>query len=381
VDICMVMSSPLPPREGIGWYVWNLSRVLASSGFRPQIITRGEPGRPIHQIVDGISVWRPRFFPLYPFHVHIHRLFVQRLVDNHLPQVDLFHLHTPLPPALSFTAPCLLTVHTPMLAERRAIRTTSLRALLIKLQILVSIGIEQKLIAEADALGAVARSVADELGAYGVNRARIRVMGNAVDTDLFCPGGQYEALRPKEPVILAAGRLDVRKGLEDLIESMRLVAKSFPRARLLIAGTGPLRGRLVQKAERMGIGNTTDFLGHVVQAELIELYRAAAVFVHAAHYEGLPTVLLEAMACGRAVVSTAVSGALDVVKDGGNGLLVPPRAPAALAEAISSLLADAKLRARLGGAARCTVKDTFSWPVVGQKYIRYYQDLLGQRVG
>jgi glycosyltransferase involved in cell wall biosynthesis len=131
----------------------------------------------------------------------------------------------------------------------------------------------------------------------------------------------------------------------------------------------------------LGIGSTIDFLGHVEQAELVQRYRAATVFVHPAHYEGLPTVLLEAMACGKAVVSTAVSGSLDVVEDGINGLLVPPRAPAALAEAISSLVADAELRAQLGAAARCTVRDTYSWSVVGQKYLCYYQDLLEQRAG
>jgi glycosyltransferase involved in cell wall biosynthesis len=381
MQVCMVMSSPLPPREGIGWHVWNLSRFLTSSGHRVQIITRGEPGRPAYEVVGGIPVWRPRYLPLYPFHVHAHGLFAQRLVGSLEAKVDLFHLHTPLPPPLNVRAPCLLTVHTPMMAERQAIRMTSLRGLLIKLQIPVSIRVEQRLMAGADGLGAVAQSVADELDAYGVDRARIRVVGNGVDTDLFCPGGEAEPLRSSEPTILAAGRLDVRKGLGDLIESVKLVAEAFPRARLWIAGSGPLQERLAQKSERLGIGSTVYFLGHVEQAELIELYRAATVFVHAAHYEGLPTVLLEAMACGRAVVSTAVSGALDVVEDGVNGLLVQPRAPAALAEAVSRLLTDAELRATLGAAARRTVKEAFSWPVVGQKHMRYYQDLLEQRTG
>ena len=381
MHICMVMSSPLPPREGIGWYVWNLSRFLTTCGYRAQIITRGEPGRPIHEVVNGISVWRPRFFPLYPFHVHVHGLFAQRLADSLLPEVDLFHLHTPLPPPLNVAAPCLLTVHTPMMAERQAIRMASLRVLLIKLQIAVSIRIEQTLIADADGLGAVAQSVADELGTYGVDRTRVRVMGNAVDTDLFCPGEEREARRTPEPIILAAGRLDVRKGLEDLIAAMEIVAKASPCARLWIAGSGPLKKHLAQGSERLGLGRTIYFLGHIAQAKLIEMYRTATVFVHAAHYEGLPTVLLEAMACGRAVVSTAVSGALDVVEDGVNGLLVQPRDPDALAEAISSLLADPGLRARLGAAARSTVEEAFSWPVIGQRYTRYYQDLLEQRGG
>jgi glycosyltransferase involved in cell wall biosynthesis len=376
VRVCMITSSPLPPREGIGWYVWNLSRFLTSSGHRVQIITRGGPDQRACEVVGGISIWRPRHLPLYPFHVHAHGRFVQRRVESLQADVDLFHLHTPLPPPLNAGIPYLLTVHTPLMAERQAIRTTSLRALLIKLQIPISIRIERQLIAGADGIGAVAQSVADELGAYGVDPTRIRIVGNGVDTGRFCPVEEREPDTPTEPIILAAGRLDVRKGLEDLIESMALVTKAFPRARLCIAGQGPLAGRLAHKSERLGLAKSVHFLGHLDQGEMVELYRAATVFVHAAHYEGLPTVLLEAMACARAVVATAVSGALDVVEHGANGLLVRPRAPAILAEAICSLLADAELRAGLGAAARRTVEEGFSWTVVGQKHVGYYQDLL-----
>lgn len=377
----MVMSSPLPPREGIGWYVWNLSRFLKASSHSVQIVTRGQPGRPAHEEMGGIPVWRPRFIPVYPFHVHLHSVFVQRLVNRLEPEFDLLHLHTPLPPPLQVKIPCLLTVHTPMMAERRAIGVASLRELLIRLQIPVSIGIERRLLAAADGLAAVAHSVAGELGAYGTDRASIRVVGNAVDTDLFRPAEEAKALRSTGPAILAAGRLDVRKGLEDLAQSMRLVVERFPNTRLWIAGTGPLQNRLMCQVERLGLGQTVSFLGQIGQAEMIERYQATTIFVHAAHYEGLPTVLLEAMACGKAVVSTAVSGALDVVEDGTNGLLVPPRAPTALAGAISGLLADAGLRARLGAAARHTVVEAFSWSAVGQKYLRFYRDLVEQNTG
>ena len=109
---------------------------------------------------------------------------------------------------------------------------------------------------------------------------------------------------------------------------------------------------------------------------MVAIYQEAALFAHAAHYEGLPTVLLEALACSRPVVSTAVSGALDVVEDGVNGLLVPARSPETLADAICRLLGDHRLRARLGAAAYRTVQDCYSWQVVGDSYLRCYRALL-----
>jgi glycosyltransferase involved in cell wall biosynthesis len=105
------------------------------------------------------------------------------------------------------------------------------------------------------------------------------------------------------------------------------------------------------------------------------LYQRAAVFVHPAHYEGLPTVLLEAMACGRPVVATAVSGALDVIQPGENGLLVPPRNPSEMAAAILRLLADPAMAERLGRAARHTVEERYSWEKVGSRYLQLYQQL------
>jgi glycosyltransferase involved in cell wall biosynthesis len=90
----------------------------------------------------------------------------------------------------------------------------------------------------------------------------------------------------------------------------------------------------------------------------------------------MPTALLEAMAIGLPVVSTAVGGALEAVVNGENGLLVPPREPEALAEALLTLLGDATLRYRLGGNARTTVEQHFSWDAVGERYLACYEQVV-----
>lgn len=371
----MVTSAPLPPREGIGFYVWNLARYLTSSGHAVEIITRGGPKGTHHKSADGVTIWQVPFLPLYPFHVHLHSLFVNRLLRERELQIGLFHLHSPLVMRPETDLPCLVTVHTPMRADVGSLRPDNPLSILAKLQAPVSTRIEMGLFTSADSITAVANSVARELSDYGLNSGQVTVMANGVDTHSFSPNG---SLNPtKQRYCLTVGRLAPRKGLEDLIRCAGLLVKQFPDLQFLIAGSGPFAGQLRATIRKHSLHGRVKLLGHVGhRAELADLYRGATAYIHPAHYEGLPTVLLEAMACGRPVVTTAVGGALDVIEDGHNGLLVPPKAPQAMAAAIARIMRDPDLATRLGSAARRTVEGRYSWEVVGQHYLKEYQKLL-----
>jgi len=373
--ICMISSAPLPPREGIGFYVWNLSRQLARLGHQVQIITRGRAGQTSRELIDGITIWRATFLPTYPFHVHLHGLFVDGVVRQLLSQVDLFHLHTPLVKAPNTRVPTLVTVHTPMKTDAGAIPVNNLLGLLIRLQAPVSYRLEQQLFDRALKLTAVATSVADELGAYQIRPDQIAVLGNGVDLSLF-----NAALRGRDranPYFCTVGRLAPRKGLLDLVECAEYIVQQYPRYRFLIAGTGPLEKELRREIERRNLAEHVILLGHIAdRTRLRALYQGAAGYIHAAHYEGLPTVLLEAMACACPVIATAVSGALDVVRHEQNGLLIPPRAPIQIAAAAVRLIEDPNWGEQLGRAARDTVEERFSWERVAQRYVEQYGDVL-----
>lgn len=371
--ICMLTSAPMPPQEGMGHYVWNLSRFLVRQGHSVQIITRGGLGRTHCETREGITIWRPTFVPIYPWHVHLHSLFANQVVARIAPDVDVFHVHSPLTPVIETRRPILVTVHTPMRADVRSIPPRNISSLLVKLQSPVSYGLEQHLFQRAAQITAVAVSVAHELSEYGVEPSRVEVLGNGVDTTTFSP---TQAKPDVPPYVLAAGRLGLRKGFEDLIECARLATAQLPNLRFRIAGSGPLESSLRAQITRAGLSDRLELLGHIDDRQrMAALYQRAAVFVHPAHYEGLPTVLLEAMACGRPVVATAVSGALDVIQPGENGLLVPPHDPAEMAAAILRLLADPALAERLGRAARRTVEERYSWEKVGSRYLQLYQQL------
>jgi glycosyltransferase involved in cell wall biosynthesis len=373
MNICMVASVPLPPQEGMGYYMWNLARQLTQQGHRPQIITRGSLKGTQHQICEGIEIWRPTFVPLYPWHVHLHSLFVNQLVARLESDIDVFHVHSPLPPIIKTRRPILLTVHTPLRADVRSIPLRDISALLVKLQAPVSYWIEQRLFQQARQVVAVAASVAQELSEYGLNPTSVEVLGNGVETTLFEPANT----KPEAPYVLAVGRLGLRKGFEDLIECARLVLQHIPEVRFRIAGTGPLEKSLRTQIARAGLSAQVELLGHISdRREIIRLYQHAAVFVHPAHYEGLPTVLLEAMACGRPVVATAVSGALDVIQSEVNGLLIPPHNPSKMATVILRLLSDPELANHLGQAARRTVETHYSWDRVSARYSQLYRQLV-----
>ena len=382
--ICMITASPLPPREGIGFYVWNLARHLVENGHEVQIITRGGAQALWRESVAGITIWRAPFVPAYPLHVHLHGLFVRQLARQLAGAVDLFHLHTPLVPVVDVPAPLLVTVHTPMKADAGAIAPTNALGLLVKLQAPVSHRLEQALFERADSIVAVAASVASELAAYGVDPARVAVLGNGVDTSIFTPHKQPAPQRHTgteeasvAPYFLTAGRLAPRKGLNDLLRCAAIMLRQLPSHRFLIAGTGPLEGEVRAAIRQHGLAGRVVLLGHVAdRAQMAELYRGATAYIHPAHYEGLPTVLLEAMACGRPVIATAVSGALDVIEHGRNGLLVPPRSPEALARAAALLVDQPALARRLGGQAHVTISERYSWHVVGRAYADEYAALL-----
>lgn len=162
--------------------------------------------------------------------------------------------------------------------------------------------------------------------------------------------------RPEPGLVLSVARLVEKKGLADLVAACSRLAGEGLAVRLHVAGDGPLRSSLQRAAGRGGLEAT--FHGSLAREDVLSLYQRAAVFAlpcvvtDTGDRDGLPTAVLEAMASGVPVVTTAVNGLVDVVRDGCTGLVVPEHDPATLAAAIRRLLTDPELGERLGYAAR-----------------------------
>lgn len=165
--------------------------------------------------------------------------------------------------------------------------------------------------------------------------------------------------------ILTVGRLVPKKGLHILLEACGRLKQRGHHFLLVIAGDGPERGRLTNLAERLGLSHQVLFLGQVTQEDLIPVYGEAHLFAlpcvvdQNGDRDGLPNVILEAMAAGLPVVSTPISGIPEAIADGETGILVPPGDSEALAEALERLLEDPALRCRLGRAGQERVRHDF----------------------
>lgn len=206
---------------------------------------------------------------------------------------------------------------------------------------------------------AVSAYIRDLLVARGWPAERLTVHHMGVDTTIFAPAPDATPLTERAPVVFFAGRLIEKKGLEYLIDALRLVRATVPGAELVVAGTGPRQGALAKRAAAAGV--PVRFLGRTPPEEVRAWMARAALYcmpsVRAADgdAEGLPTALVEAMACGLPVVATVHAGTPEAVVHGETGLLAAERDVAGLAAHLTALLGDGALRTRMGAAARTRV--------------------------
>lgn len=194
-------------------------------------------------------------------------------------------------------------------------------------------------------------------------RDKVLLAYHGVNLAKFAPA--QDATSAALPIVLSVGRLVEKKGFPHLLRACRALLDRGYAFRCLIIGEGPERRRLEAHVRSLGLEGVVSLPGARTQEELIQEYRRATVLALPCRVlangdrDGIPNVLVEAMALGLPVVSTAVSGIPELIESGENGLLVPEADDAALASAIELLLQDGALRARLARAARATVEQRF----------------------
>ncbi|MFN8123591.1 MAG: glycosyltransferase family 4 protein [Thermoleophilia bacterium] len=219
----------------------------------------------------------------------------------------------------------------------------------------------------------------------GANAAHLEALGTGVPVHLVYHGlnADFTGLldepcpdcpAPPRPRIVSVGRRVPKKGFDVLVDALALLRDRGVDAELVIAGEpGDQDAELTRRIDALGLADRVELRGTVTQRELLDLYRHASVFALACRVvgdgdrDGIPNVLVEAMAAGLPAVSTDVSGIPELVQDGVNGLLVPQEDPAALAGALARLSADPVLARRLADAGRRTVTDRFDGDVLAAR--------------
>lgn len=373
MNILMLFSTDIPICDGIASHVVELSERLRERGHNIVLMTRGGWHGESFEY-RGFKVIKAPFFPLYPFHVHFHGLFVRKAIATLDIQPDIIHLHTPLVSPLSIKKTIVTTFHTPMIADTAQIENIGLKTALIKLMgKTTSYWFEKKLLSISDAIITVSYGVADELRTlYGYKNHLYPIL-NAVDSDIYKPADDYKG----EKTLLYMGRLSYRKGLIDIVNSAKHVIKKHPDVIYKIVGSGPLESTIKKLIKKNELGNKFRFYGEIRdRKKVLQYYQDAYAVLVPSHYEGLPMTLLEAMSCGKPIISTSASFNKGVLENGINALLVEPKSPEDLGNATNQLLSSEELCLKIGKAARKTIVGKMSAEINTNKVIEVYNHAL-----
>jgi len=235
----------------------------------------------------------------------------------------------------------------------------------------------------ADAVTAVTGAIVDSLVQdYAIDRGIVRVIPNGADS----PDSEREEpiarkwrerflAMPLKPLWVVAGRLEEQKGHDLLLEALVPLLKQGLDFTLIVAGEGSRRGWLEQRALSLGLSPRVQFVGQL--DDVGALLAAADGVLIPSRWEGLPLVLLEAMARGRPIVATAVGGVADALEDGVTGTLVPPNDVPALTAALEHLHRRADRAWHLGRAAADVARERYTWHAVIDEFESVYDEVLG----
>lgn len=367
---------------GVASVVGNLARSLERSGHR---VVFFHPGEPEH-CRRRTTAWgfmgyernlRPPFIREYPirslvsFAVSLALTLYQLAAVIRRHQIQIVNVHYPVQSFVYFgllrwllPIRLVLSVHGADLfrdGRRPARYPWSIRLL----------------VACADALVAPSKAFLQECLAVFPRAARNGAgIHNGVDMEELAspdPGGMTSA---QPPYVLCIAAHNEKKALDVLLTAFAEIGDAHRGVRLLLVGDGPLRRQHEAQARALALDGRVEFLGERGRAEVARLLHGCSIFVLPSRSEPFGMVVIEALACRKAVVASAVGGIPEIIEDGRSGVLVEPDNPGALARALTRMLDDHALRERLADAGYERVQERFGCERMGAEYERLYAALL-----
>lgn len=395
----MITSSyPRHAGDGVGSFVGSLARALVTLGHDVHVVAPHDPAvGPMDH--GGVQVHRFRYAPREHLHLvgHGRALEADRRLKPVVPflmpgfvaaasalalrlhrqkRFDLLHAHWALPSgaiagivARLTCLPLVISLHGSdvYVMERNRLYAAVARS-----------GFRR-----ASAVTACSEDLRRRAAAMGLEATRVSVIPYGVDAARYASGhGSRLRRRLGVPdsarVIGALGRLVHKKGFSSLLSAMPRVLGDVPDAYCVIGGEGDMREALTTQAERLGVGQRVLFPGHIHWQDTPDYYAMCDVVAVPSivdvqgNVDGLPNVLLEAMASGRAVVASRVGGIPSVIEDDVNGMLVPAGDEESLASRLRMTLRDPELRGRLGARAHESMARSHDWSAVAERVASIY---------
>ena len=365
----MVTPSYYPIKGGAEAVIRNLSIELNEIGVQTDIITfnMNRKWNPSWQAkiekIDGINVFKIPALNWFPT-VHSDRItlginVIPGRFRNYLKNYDIIHFHSG-----DLTFPLFsYTVKKPKIFHMHGCQIDFYKRYFLSRLIFKHI---------ADVYISISQLMLRKLVELGIPQNKIRYLPNGIDVKTFRP------LEKKEDnLILFVGRITFAKGLHVLLKSLAYLEKPI---HLVIIGPPDWDveyfQEMLRRIENKKGTHKMTYLGAKDQANIIKWYQRAAIFVLPSFREAFPVVNLEALSCETPVVATNVGGISDVVRDGKNGILVPPNNAVKLANAIQYLLDNEDIRIRFGREGRKRIVKHFSLEVVVERLCRIYKKLV-----
>ena len=379
-----------PQMEGPANVVHSLGEILVREN-ELWVVTTEVPSYPrgLGHWHDGkVQVWQERLLLQNQFFMSQNLLLKLRRAFALRKEIDLYHAHGMYDATVGLfvpSKPLVITYHG--LPIQEALVSGWIRPRSIKL-IFYSF-LERMVLRRADAIIVLNDRIRDwMIKGQGIDPCKIFLVPNGVDVKKFVPnpasGGKIERASDKRTIIFVK-RLSEQSGVRYLIQSMSAVKERFPDAQMLLIGDGELAGELRRTVEDLGLSENIRFIGRVPNDQVPTYLNSADIYVLPSVPQGeaeetFSLSLIEAMACGKAVIATSIGGSKEIIRSGKDiGVLVPPKDPEALSEAIIRFLEDPEMIAVYGENARKAVESRFTWESVAKQTLEVYKHARSKR--
>ena len=351
---------------GVELHAHEMSRLQAQAGHDVTVLTyRTDSGQPPSEEGDGYHIVRSdASFRLFGNTISFTQLSSLTKCWN---SYDIVHAHSHL---FFSTVLCALARKfrsTPLVVTNHGLVSQTAPGWLQRLY-LPTVG--KWVFRTADAIICYTETERDQVVDLGVSPEKIHVIHNGIDISVFAPSTSSSSKKQ----ILWIGRFTPGKGVEYLLKGFQAFAQEFPDHTLAMVGRGPLKDDFAKMILEMGLEKKVVLKDFVPNKDLPNLYQESSLFVLPSLEEGVPRTILEAMACGRPVVCTALPQLVDIVS--GCGVLVPTRDAGAVADALSTLVSDPVLARNLGQSARARVVSQYSWDDTVARTLDLYASLV-----
>ena len=373
----LMINYEFPPIGGGGGNVtYYISKNLASLGHEVHVVTSRYKDLPKHEKLDGFDVYRVPVMRKNPNVCGVHEMFTYiisasiyslKFVKKIRP--DIIHVFFGIPSGpVAYLLKKLYDIPYVLFLGGRDVPRPHPDPPFYRLIYGILMPAIKSIWGNAKSVVACSNGLRD-LALKTANNIDIKVIPDGVDLDKFCPSNQE---RKNNIKILAIGRLIQRKGFDCLIKSIAEVAKNTDKDfHVEIVGDGPLRSELSNLAIKLNVSKRVILSGSVPYDQLPEKYRQADIFVLSSYAEGMPLVVLEAMASGLPIIATNVQGIDELVKHGINGYLFKPSDNQALSHYLVELIKNSDTRLKMRQESLKIIQK-YGWINITKEYLEIY---------